>query len=223
MSVNLIRRRGGGAGLPWRKILIGLGIALGVLAILVLFTPLGGPVMVALDSLAGGEVKGRQRYRGTITEARNGGDLAVGDKCGLEARVEDRLFGEMVKLELVCGGRGLYGQEEDAGWIMESTVRDGVVVRALDQWDDEGDPGIELTRDEGTVVYWDKTGLRLAIALEGISGALPAEHDPALVPAEKAAAPGVDAAGAIANPEPRVADACAPGVVCWAPRIDVKL
>jgi hypothetical protein len=222
MRANLLPKRSGRPDV--RVVLIAIGIGLPVVASLVLFTPLGGVLMGAADSVAGGDVKVGRAYRGAISAAKNSPGLAVGDTCDLEVRLEDRLFGDMVKLKLACGGRGLYGQADDMGWIAESTVRDGEVVHAVDQWDDEGDPGIELKRDEGTVTYWDKTGLRLTIALEGLPrGRLPAEHDPALVPTEKAAPAGVDAAGAIANPEPRVSDKCEPGVVCWAPRMDVAL
>ena len=207
-----------------RKLLIAFGICVAVLAFLVFLTPLGGVLMGVADSAVGGDVKRLQEYRGVITEAKNGGDLAVGSRCDLEVRLEDRLFGDMVRLELACGGRALYGQREDLGWIAEHTERDGEIVHALDQWDDEGDPGIEFKRDEGALSYWDKTGLRLKIALEGLpNGALPAEHDPALVPSEKAAPPGVDAAGAMATPAPRVSDKCEPGAVCWGPRMDVAL
>jgi hypothetical protein len=208
---------------PVGVVVIAIGICVSVLATLFFVTPLGGMLVGALDSAAGtSAVTYRRAYKGVITKAKSGGSLSVGDRCDLELRIEDRLFGEMLKLQLACGGRGLYGQAEDMGWIAESTKRDGEVVHALDQWDDEGDPGIELKRDEGTVTYWDKTGLRLTIALEGLApGKLPAEHDPAFVPAEKAAPVGVDAVGAMARPEPRVSDTCSPGVVCWGARIDV--
>jgi len=224
MRANLLPRNKTSRGPLVRKLLIGIGIGIAVLAFLTLFTPLGGVLAGAADSVAGGEVKHLQEYRGSITEARNGGDLAVGDKCDLEVRLEDRLFGDMVQLKLACGTRALYGQREDVGWIAEHTERDGEIVHALDQWDDEGDPGIEFKLDEGAVTYWDKTGLRLKIALDGLpKGALPAEHDPAFVPSEKAAPPGVDAAGAMAAPVPRVSEKCDPGAVCWGPRMDVAL
>ncbi|MBN2497451.1 MAG: hypothetical protein JXR96_22860 [Deltaproteobacteria bacterium] len=207
-----------------RKVLIGIAIAIGVLAFLVLFTPLGGPIMAAVDSVFGGEVKSRQQYRGAIIETKGSERLDVGERCEVEVRCEDRLFGDMVKVVLRCGGRALYGQEDAAGWIMESTMRDGEVVRALDQWDDEGDPGIEFDKDRGMVRYWDKTGLQLKIALEGLgSGELPAEHDPAGVPAEKPAPTGVEADAAMTKPEPQVSETCAPGVVCWGKRMDVDL
>jgi hypothetical protein len=223
MRANLLPKGKSPRGPIVRKLLIGIGIGVGVLAFLALCTPLGGVVAGAADSAVGGDVKHRQTYAGVITRATNGGDLTVGSRCDVELRQEDRLLGDGVKMTLACGGRGLYGQQEDLGWIAESTRRDGEVVHALDQWDDEGDPGIEFKRDEGTVTYWDKTGLRLTIALEGLpQGRLPAEHDSALVPAELAVRPGLDAAGAIASPAQGVSETCAPGVVCWAPRIDVS-
>ena len=224
MRANLLPRDRASRGPLVRKLLIGIGIGIGVLALLVLFTPLGGVVMGGLDSAVGGDVKHRQAYAGVITEATNGGSLAVGSRCDFEVRLEDRLLGDMVKVVLACGGLGLYGQQEDVGWIAESAQRDGEVVHALDQWDNEGDPGIEFKRDAGVVTYWDNTGLKLTIALEGLPhGTLPLEHDPAVVPTEKAAPPGVDAAGAMATPAQRVSDKCEPGVVCWAPRMDVAL
>jgi hypothetical protein len=224
MRANLLPKGGSSRGPLARKVLIGIGIGVGVLLFLVLITPLGGVIMGAADSVIGGEVMDRQIYRGSITEARNGDGLSVGDPCELEVRLEDRLFGEMVQLRLACGVRGLYGQEEENGWIMEFEKRDGRVVRALDQWDNEGDPGIEFKLDDASVVFWEKTGLRLKIALEGIPrGGSPAEFDPAYVPIERPSPPGADAAGAIANPAPQVADKCSPGVVCWGPRMDIAL
>jgi hypothetical protein len=224
MRVNLRSSDPSDRGLRARKVLVGIAIGLGVLAVLVLFTPLGGLAMVLLDGWFGGEVKSRQTYQGVVLSAKNGGDIAEGSRCALEVRLEDRLFGDMVKLELTCAGRGLYGQQDNLGWIAESSQRDGQVVHALDQWDDDGDPGIEFKLDEGVVTYWEQTGRQLKIPLDGLpAGRQPAEHDPALVPAERDASPGLDAAGAIAHPRPQVSERCAPGVVCWGPRIDKRL
>jgi len=222
MRANLLPRK------PRRPavgmVLILIGVCVSVLASLFFFSPLGGMLAGLLDSAAGTSAVTYQRaYKGLITKAKSSGSLSVGDRCDFEMRLEDRLFGEMLKLQLECGGRWLYGQQEDMGWIAESTKRDGEVVYALDQWDDEGDPGIELSMEKGAVTYWDQTGMRLTVALEGLPAGPNGVQRPVVdigsLPAELVQPTDVDAAAALAH---GVSETCQPGVVCWGKRMDVS-
>jgi len=203
-----------------------LGMGVGALCFVVFGMGVMLPLrdlLFGIDRAAGKTETYRRTYKGVLTKTKSSGNLSVGDRCDFAMRLEDRLFGEMLQLRLACGGRGLYGLEEDMGWIAESTKREGEVVYALDQWDDEGDPGIELSMDKGTVAYWDQSGMRLTVALEGLpagpNGVPRPVVDIGSLPAEQVQPESVDAAGALAH---GVSETCRPGVVCWGKRMDVS-
>jgi len=205
-----------------------LGLGVGFLCLVLVGLPVLLPVrqlmVVADDAVGTRRVDGRKTYRGVIVDAKNSGNLGRGTACEFETRVENRLFGDAVQLRLSCGQQGLYGQSDDLGWMAERTVEGGEVLHALDQWDNEGDPGIEFRKDKGSVSYWDKSGMKLTIALERSPAAK--ASSPVGAPLPEAGAPSGSAATAGSQPKetasaPQVAETCAAGTVCFGQRIDV--